>query len=196
MKTYTQEELKEILELHKKWLNDEKDGIRADLANADLVNADLRHADLYNANLHNANLINANLSHARLSYANLDSANLNSANLVNASLRNANLINTDLCSANLHNADLLNANLLNTNLCYAIGEMKYIKSLQFEKYNIVFTHNMLYIGCKSHSIENWKNFTDEQISKMDIGALRWWNKWKPILMNIIEISPAEDIRCI
>ena len=50
---------------------------------------------------------------------------------------------------------------------------------------------MLYIGCKSHSIEDWKNFTDEQISKMDSGALDWWKVWKPILMNIIEVSPCE-----
>ena len=191
MKTYTQEELKEILELHKKWLNDEKDGVRANLVNAYLRNADLRYADLYNADLHNANLINADLGHTRLSYANLDSANLNSANLVNANLRNANLVNTDLRNANLHNADLVNANLFNTNLRYAIGEMKYIKSLQCEKYYISYTYKTLNIGCQTHLIEDWKNFTNEQISKMDIGALHWWNKWKPILMNIIKVSPCE-----
>ena len=45
MRTYTQEELTEILELHQKWLND-KGGIRANLSNNDLYGA-----DLYGANL-------------------------------------------------------------------------------------------------------------------------------------------------
>jgi hypothetical protein len=26
---------------------------------------------------------------------------------------------------------------------------------------------------------------------MDRDALEWWNKWKPIIMQIIEMSPAE-----
>ena len=42
----TKEELSLILDKHKKWLNDDPDGERADLSHADL-----RHADLYGANL-------------------------------------------------------------------------------------------------------------------------------------------------
>ena len=40
------EELNKILELHKKWLNDEEGGVHANLRNADLRYADLRYADL------------------------------------------------------------------------------------------------------------------------------------------------------
>lgn len=39
-------EIKEILDSHKKWLNTEKDGHRADLSGADLSGADLRGAVL------------------------------------------------------------------------------------------------------------------------------------------------------
>lgn len=39
-------ELKEILKKHKKWLNDEEGGERANLSYADLSGADLRNADL------------------------------------------------------------------------------------------------------------------------------------------------------
>ena len=39
MKTYTQDELKEILEKHRKWWNDEEGGERADLSGADLRSA-------------------------------------------------------------------------------------------------------------------------------------------------------------
>ena len=42
----TEEELKEVLKLHKKWLNNEPDGKKADLSEADLRWADLSEADL------------------------------------------------------------------------------------------------------------------------------------------------------
>lgn len=130
MMTYTQEKLKEILYLHKKWLNNEDGGVRANLRGANLLGVDLR--------------------------------------------------GVDLSSADLHSADLR----------YAVGEMEYIKSLQCEKYYISYTSHRLNIGCRSHTILEWWSFDDDTISKMDDGALEWWKKWKPILMQIIEISPA------
>ena len=48
-------ELKEVLELHKKWLNDEPDGEKANLSGADLSYADLSYANLSGANLSYAN---------------------------------------------------------------------------------------------------------------------------------------------
>ena len=48
------EQLKEVLELHKKWLNFEKDGVRANLSEADLYEADLYGADLRGADLYGA----------------------------------------------------------------------------------------------------------------------------------------------
>jgi hypothetical protein len=55
----TQLELKTILENHKKWLNNEKGGVCADLVFADLRHADLRNADLSGADLRDANLSGA-----------------------------------------------------------------------------------------------------------------------------------------
>ena len=54
-------ELKRILELHKIWLNGDKEGVRANLRGADLRGADLRGADLRGANLRGANLRGADL---------------------------------------------------------------------------------------------------------------------------------------
>jgi len=59
-------ELQEILDSHKLWLNDEE-GERADLSEADLLGANLR-----GANLRGANLRGADLSEADLSWADLD----------------------------------------------------------------------------------------------------------------------------
>ena len=98
--------LKEVLELHKKWLNDEKGGIRADLSYANLNDADLR-----GANLSYVNLRGADLSGADLRYADLSDADLRGANLRRADLSGANLIGADLSDANLSNADLSDANL-------------------------------------------------------------------------------------
>ena len=114
MKRYTVKELKEILELHVKWLNDE----------------DGSHADLRGANLSGIN-----------------------------------------------------------------GNLKHIKSLQTETYHIAYTSEVIQIGCQRYTIEQWNSFNNNEILKMDgHKALEWWNKWKPILMQIIETSPCEETR--
>ena len=41
MKTYTKEELQEVLRLHNLWLNDDENGVMADLSGADLSEANL-----------------------------------------------------------------------------------------------------------------------------------------------------------
>jgi len=115
MKNYTEEEIKEILEKHYKWLygnGEEKANLRyANLREADLSSADLRYANLGSANLSYANLGSADLRYADLGYANLGSANLRYAdlgyaNLGSANLREANLSSADLRYANLSSADL------------------------------------------------------------------------------------------
>ena len=50
-KEMTKSELNEILEKHRKWLNDEEGGERADLSGANLSGADLSWADLSGADL-------------------------------------------------------------------------------------------------------------------------------------------------
>ena len=124
-------ELKTILDLHKKWLNNEPDGEKADLRWADLRLADLSRtnlhgADLTGANLRAANLRWADLSEARLCDAELCGANLYMTNLIKADLNGAdlrftNIYGTDLndaclCFADLSRADLHRANLIGADL--------------------------------------------------------------------------------
>jgi len=52
------------------------------------------------------------------------------------------------------------------------------------QWNITITPNYIKIGCQFHSKERWFSFSDKAISKMDVGALNFWKKWKPILMVI------------
>ena len=75
------EQLNDILEKHKKWLDGEEGGERADLRGADLRGADLSYANLRYANLGDADLSDANLRYANLSDANLKGADLRGADL-------------------------------------------------------------------------------------------------------------------
>jgi hypothetical protein len=173
MKTYTAAELAEITEYHGKLLRGEKGGSRADLSGADLSGA---------------NLYRANLSGADLSRANLSGANLSGANLSGANLRSATLSGADLSRADLYGADLYGADLR------CMGNMNNIKTIQADIWQVGYTHDTLQIGCQRHLIAEWQAFSDEEICRMDSQALTWWKIWKPILMNIIEVSPANPTK--
>ncbi len=80
LRDVSEEELKQILEAHKKWCEtDRMEGERADLGNANLQGADLFAAKLQEANLRSAKLQEANLSSAKLQEANLSRADLTGA---------------------------------------------------------------------------------------------------------------------
>ncbi len=113
----TKEQLNKVLEKHKKWLNDEPGGERADLRRANLQGADLRGANLQEANLRGANLQGANLRRADLWRANLQGADLRGADLREADLRGANLQEANLRGANLQGANLQEANLIPNYIC-------------------------------------------------------------------------------
>ena len=85
------EKLSKILELHKKWINNEPGGEQANLRGADLRIADLRGADLRIADLRGADLWRADLRGADLRGADLRGADLEGADLEGADLKGANL---------------------------------------------------------------------------------------------------------
>jgi len=122
----TGKELNKILEKHKKWLNGEKGGEKANLISenlggANLIFADLRKADLSDADLSYANLSRANLSEARLTLADLRNANLSETNLSDANLSETNLseaclIHADLSGTHFRWADLSHVDLSGADL--------------------------------------------------------------------------------
>ena len=107
----TTKELQEILDKHKKWLNDEDGGERAYLRGADLRGADLNDAYLRGADLRGAYLRGADLRGAYLRGADLSGADLSGADLNDAYLRCADLSGADLNGAYLRGADLSGADL-------------------------------------------------------------------------------------
>jgi len=75
------DELRVVLEKHKKWLANEDGGEQADLSGADLIGADLIGASLRRADLSWADLIGADLREADLIGADLSGADLSGANI-------------------------------------------------------------------------------------------------------------------
>lgn len=143
----TQEELKSVLELHKKWLNNEADGVRADLYKADLYRANLREAILRGADLRGADLYGADLHGADLHGADLRGAILCGANLREAILCGANLRGADLYGANLRGAILRGADLYGVNL-YGATNIPFIPYACPEKGEFV-----AFKKCGEHIIE-------------------------------------------
>ena len=156
------------MKITRKQVVEEYENGRRDFSSKDLSGLDLSGLDLRGADL----------SYANVSYADLKWADLRDANLYKTNGNWANLSGANLSEVNLDDADFRNC----------IGNRVKIKSMQLDTYNIVFTKDILAIGCKQHTHEEWENFTDDEIYEMDKGALKWWTKWKKIIFNIIRIS--------
>ena len=82
------------------------------------------------------------------------------------------------------------ANLDGANLTRANGNSREVKSVQTTIWVVTYTAEVMQIGCQRHEIAKWWAFTDDEISRMERRALEWWKTWKPILQQIIEVSPA------
>ena len=148
MKTYTSDEIKEIIKNHKRYLDGEAGGVKADLRYANLCYADLRYADL-----RYANLCYADLRYADLRSADLRSADLRSADLRYADLRYADLRSADLCSAKLSIS---------------------VARLDFGGWSICVRHDRTSIGCQMYGNEEWLEWTPEDIASFDRNAADWW----------------------
>ena len=147
------------------------------------------HADwLRNGSGKRLEAVDANLSGANLTDANLSDANLRGANLSDANLRGANL-----SSANLRGANLSSANLRNANLSYTIGNMREIKSAQFDRWVVTWSADVLAIGCQQHAIEKWRNADPRWIAAMDPGASDWWSRYGALVLQLIDASPATGV---
>lgn len=142
-------DLKKVLRLHERWINDDKDGRRAYLSGANLSGADLRDADLGRADLGRADLRCADLSGAYLGGAYLGGADLSGAYLSGANLRYADLGGADLRDADLRGADLSCAMFDDRIFCLdRIGSVK-----RRTTYNA--TKDIVWCGCFRGTFEEW-----------------------------------------
>ena len=127
----------------------------------------------------------ANLEDANLEYADLRGADLRGADLRGADLRGANLRGADLRGANLEDANLRDANLRGAkNAPLIIPTLRWLVCINGFGY--------MRIGCQNHKVEQWKAFTDQEISRMDSDALSFWNQYKVMLLAACETHVHSD----
>lgn len=152
------------------------------------VDLSLDYIDLSN----NKTLVNGNWQGSSLDKANFQSSLLASSNFSHACLREVNFSNAQLRWSNFTGACMTGVNLEGADLRYCTGNGKEIKSLAIDDWSIVYTHDMLYIGCKMYPIQQWWDFSDDEIQMMDVlaNSLGWWKKNKECLRLVIDTFPA------
>ena len=121
----------------------------------------------------------------------LQAAVKSGANLRGADLYGADLRGADLRGANLYGADLRGADLRGANLD---GEKLTKTPLQLNnlKWFVLISDKYLRIGCQRFTIEEWKNFDDETIVKMDFAALKFWRKWKASIIALCDAHTTAE----
>ena len=117
-------------------------------------------------------------------------ADLRGANLRGADLRGADLRGADLRGANLRGADLRGADMRWANLWGATGNMAEVKSMQIERWPVTYTAEVLQIGCECLPIEKWRKADPRWIAAMNNDAPDWWAKFGPLVLAMIDASPA------
>lgn len=92
----------------------------------------------------------------------------------------------DLDGANLYGADLRGADL--------DGEKLVKTPLQLNnlKWFVLISDKYLRIGCQRFTIEEWRNFDDAAIVKMDFAALKFWRKWKVPIMALCDAHATAE----
>jgi uncharacterized protein YjbI with pentapeptide repeats len=128
-----------------------------------------------------------------LRWANLSGANLRGADLRGADLSGADLSGANLSWANLSGADLSGADLSGADLSGAIGNMREIKSAQFDQWAVTWTADVLAIGCQQHAIEKWRDADPRWIAAMDSDATDWRSRYGALVLQLIDASPATGV---
>ena len=110
-------DLLRVLSDHHAWINNPKQGARANLNNLNMSNmvmpnSQLQNADMAGANFSGADLSGSNLTNANMVRASLHGANLKDANLSGADLSDVDLRGAILTGAKLDGSDLWRANLM------------------------------------------------------------------------------------
>ena len=112
----------------------------------------------------------------------LQGADLQEADLQGADLRWANLRWANLRRANLRGADLRGANLRGADLPTDVIRIDGMR------WDVTILYGHMRIGCQHHHVDDWDKFTDDEISKMDDDAMKFWQANKQKLITIANFT--------
>ena len=118
---------------------------------------------------------------------NLSDSDLRCSDLRGSDLRGSNLSDSDLRGSDLRGSNLRGSDLRGSDLREVLGNGREVKSLQIGTYLVSYHKDILNIGCQTHTLDKWINFTDEEIDAMDRGiSLDWWKLNKDILITLVK----------
>ena len=143
-----------------------------------------KRADFSYTNLQASNFVSHNFTYAKFKGANLTFANMDSCDLTRANLIDANLTSAKLMGALMRGADLTGANLTGADIRWVIGNGKEIKTVIIGIFTIVFTKEVLAIGCEQHPLKDWREGT-VQLEGED---LELWEKYGDKVLNIVDLG--------
>ena len=103
------------------------------------------------------------------------------------SLQEANLQGADLQEADLQGANLQWANLQGANLQWANLPTEVIR-IDGMRWDVTIFQDWMTIGCQHHHLDDWNKFTDDEISKMDVDALEFWQANKGKLIAVANLT--------
>ena len=86
------------------------------------------------------------------------------------------LSGADLSDADLRGADLSDANLRGADLII----------ITWSYWTTYITKGHIRIGCRFHTLAEWREFSDDEISAMDSRALDFWKMNKELIIGLCE----------
>lgn len=149
MKKYSKEDVIVILEQHRKLLNGEEGGKRADFSGGEISGMNLSFNDIRHASFSGCKISNVNMSFCDFFGTDFNGAVINDTHFYNSSLHGVKMANADLCDVSMYHA----------RLC---GDVKYSKFTRVDFSNTRIT------GCDARFIENDGSFpiTREELSDL------------------------------
>ena len=117
----------------------------------------------------------------------IEGDSLQGADLQGANLRWVNLQDANLKGANLKGADLKGANLKGANLQGTDLPTDVIR-IDGMRWDVTILYGYMRIGCQHHHVDDWNKFTDDEISKMDVDALEFWQANKGKLIAVANLT--------
>ena len=190
--TMLQDDINVIINQHKLWLNDDKCGKRADFSESNLINVnlsdmDLRYIDFSGSDLSGCDFSNSDLRGCNLISCDLSYGNFNGCDLRYTDLRGSDLSNCKLTNCDFRGSDLYNSNLKDSDI--SDSDIRFLSSangielacINAGIYQVVLAKYKIAIGDKIFTIEEWRSFNDDYMSKNYEISLEWLSEWKFIV---------------
>lgn len=214
MQKITQEQLNQAARDHQEWIFSKEKGERkraifegvdfrelcfnnlnfcgaafgnCDMSNAVMENVNFSATILTDCNFDNSSLFSSSFVSSTINYCSFKSISGYLCNFDNAFIRKVAFDDADITSFSFHETYLQQVSFEKVkNLKLVAGDGIFIKTIQLPNYDVVFSTTHMQIGDEYHQIDQWFDFSDDDISKMSDGTLVWWKKWKPFIKLAVE----------